>query len=80
MVKAIVEIDKRANALLNLLKVRYGLNDKSQAINEMAKQYEELILESNIRPEYIAKIKRIRNEPIIRVGTYRDFKKRYKVK
>jgi cytochrome c peroxidase len=80
MVKAIVEIDERANEVINLLKARYGLNDKSQAINEMARQYKELILESDIRPEYLTRFRKIWSEPIIRVGSYKDFKKRYKVK
>ena len=77
MVKAIVEIDKEANNVINILKAQYGLKDKSQAINEMAKQYKELVLESNIRPEYLRKMKKIQKEPIIRVGSADDFKKRY---
>ncbi|MDV3278683.1 MAG: DUF2683 family protein [Nitrososphaerales archaeon] len=77
MVKAIVEIDKQANKVINVVKAQYGLKDKSQAINEMAKQYRELVLESGVRPEYLRKLKRIREEPIIRVGSISDFKKRY---
>ena len=80
MVKAIVEIDKEANNVINILKAQYGLKDKSQAINEMAKQYKELVLESNIRPEYLRKLKKIQKDPIIRVGSADDFKKRYGLK
>ena len=39
MVKAIVKIDERTNRVLNILKAKYGLNDKSQAINLMAQQF-----------------------------------------
>ncbi|MDV3277375.1 MAG: DUF2683 family protein [Nitrososphaerales archaeon] len=77
MVKAIVEIDIEANKVINVLKAQYGLKDKSQAINEMAKQYKELVLESGVRPEYLKRLKKIREEPIIRVGGIDDFKKRY---
>ena len=77
MVKAIVEIDKEANEVINLLKAQYGLNDKSEAINEMAKQYRALILESPIRPEYLARLEKIKPEPIIRIGSISDFKARY---
>ena len=77
MVKAIVEIDERANNVINILKARYGLKDKSQAINEMAKQYKELVLESNVKPEYLSKMKKIQKEPIIRIGSASDFRKRY---
>jgi hypothetical protein len=80
MVKAIVEINAESNKIINILKARYGLKDKSQAINEMAKQYRELILESEIKPEYLKEFRKIQTEPIIRVGTIRDFKKRYGVK
>lgn len=80
MVKAIVEIDEEANGVINLLKAQYGLKDKSQAINELAKQYKALVLESAIRPEYLRKLERIRREPIIRVGSATDFRKRYGLK
>ena len=80
MVKAIVDIDEEANKVINLLKAQYGLNDKSEAINEMAKQYKVLVLESAIRPEYLARLQKMREEPIIRVGSITDFKKRYGLK
>ncbi|MDG6941973.1 MAG: DUF2683 family protein [Nitrososphaerota archaeon] len=80
MVKAIVEIDKEANEVINLLKAQYGLNDKSEAINEMAKQYKALVLESPIRPEYLARLEKIKAEPIIRIGSISDFKARYGLK
>ena len=80
MVKAIVEIDEEANEVINLLKAQYGLTNKSEAINEMAKQYKALVLESPIRPEYLAKLEKIGREPIIRIGSASDFKKRYGLK
>lgn len=80
MVKAIVEIDEQANNVINILKARYGLKDKSQAINEMARQYKELLLESNIKPEYLNRLRKIRKEPIIRIGSVSDFRKRYKMR
>jgi hypothetical protein len=80
MVKAIVEIDEEANKIINVLKAQYGLKDKSQAINEMAKQYKVLVLESEITPQYLKKLERIRKEPIIRIGNTDDFKKRYGLK
>jgi len=76
MVKAIVEIDEDANKVINILKARYGLRDKSQAINEMAKQYKEIVLDSEVRPEYIKKLKRAEKERILRVGSVQDLRKR----
>jgi len=77
MVKAIVEIDEQANKVINILKAQYGLRDKSQAINEMARQYREIVLESEVKPEYVRRIIRIQKEPIIRVGSPDDLRKRY---
>jgi Tat protein secretion system quality control protein TatD with DNase activity len=66
MVKAIVEIDEEANKVINVLRAQYDLKDKSQAINEMAKQYKELLLDSGVRPEYLKRLEKIRKEPILR--------------
>jgi len=59
MVKAIININESTNRLLNILKAKYGLKDKSEAIDKMAQQYEEEILEPELRPEYVDKIKMI---------------------
>ena len=48
MVKAIVTIDDRTNRILNILKAKYGLKDKSQAINLMAKQFEACVMEPRL--------------------------------
>ena len=80
MVKTIVEIDREANKVINVLKAQYGLKDKSQAINEMARQYKSLVLESEIRPEYLKRLEKIRKEQIIRIGSAGDFRKRYDLK
>ena len=80
MVKAIVQIDEEANKVINVLKAQYGLRDKSEAINEMAKQYKILVLESDVMPEYLKRLEKIRKEPIIRIGSVGEFRKRYGLK
>ena len=80
MVKAIVEIDEEANRVINILKARYGLKDKSQAINFLAKEYKEVVMESEFRPEYIRRLLGIQKEPIARVGSSADLRKRYGLK
>ena len=59
MVKAIININENTNRLLNILKAKYGLKDKSEAIDKMAEEYEEEILEPELRPEYVEKIRKI---------------------
>jgi len=80
MVKAIVQIDEEANKVINVVKAQYGLKDKSEAINEMAKQYRVLVLESEVRPEYLKRLEKIRKEQIIRIGNAGEFRKRYGLK
>lgn len=77
MVQAIVNIDEHANRVLNIVKAKFGLKDKSEAINMMAEQYEEEVLEPELRPEYIEKAIQIHNRPSIKVGTITNLRKRY---
>jgi hypothetical protein len=80
MVQAMINIDKRTNQLLNILKAKYDLRDKSQAIDIMAQQYEESLLQPELRPEFIAKAQKIMSQKAIRVGSMDDFDKRYGLK
>jgi len=77
MVTAIVNVSEQTNRVLNIVKAKFGLNDKSQAINMMAKEYEEKLLEPELRPEYIEKAQRIMGQKAIAV---RDFSARYGLK
>jgi hypothetical protein len=76
MVQAIINIEDHTNRILNIIKAKYGLKDKSAAIDMMATEYEENILEPELRPEYIEKAKRIRKEKAIRVGSTDDLKEK----
>ena len=80
MVKAIIDIDDHANRVINMVKAKYGLRDKSQAIQVMAGQYEEEILEPELRPEYVEKAKTIMKEKSIKIGSLENFRKRYGIK
>ena len=77
MVQAIINIDERTNRILNIVKAKYGLKDKSAAINKMAEEYEEEILEPELKPEYIEKLKKIEKQEAIEVGTVENLRKRY---
>ena len=77
MVQAIITISDEANRVINIVKAKYGLNDKSQAIEMMADEYEEYILEPELRPDYIKKAENIKKQKAIKVGTVDDLKKRY---
>lgn len=59
MVQAVINIDEKANRVLNIVKAKFGLKDKSQAINMVVHEYEESFLEPELRPEYKAKLAKI---------------------
>ncbi len=77
MVQALVEINENANRILNIVKAKYGLKDKSEAIEMVIREYIEKEEEPELRPEFIEKMKKIQKEKSIRV---KDFAKRYGLK
>ena len=77
MVQAMININEDANKVLNIIKAKFGLRDKSEAINLVVKEYEESFLEPELRPEYIKKALRIHKQPSIKVGSLETLKKKY---
>jgi len=59
MVQAVINIDEHANRVLNIVKAKHGLRDKSQAINLVVQEYEQSFLEPELRPEYRVKLAKI---------------------
>ncbi len=76
MVKAIIDISSRTNKMLMIVKATHGLRDKSQAINKMAEEYEELIFEP-VRLSYLKRLKKIGKEKSIKLGDAAGFMQHY---
>jgi len=57
MVKAIIDVKGETNQVLNIIKAKYGLKDKSKAIDKMAEEYSEKLLEMELRPKVIEAFK-----------------------
>lgn len=62
MVQAVVNIPEKANHILSIIKARYKLKDKSEAISKIVLEYGEELLEPELRPEYILKLDKIEKE------------------
>ncbi|VVC03143.1 Uncharacterised protein [Candidatus Burarchaeum australiense] len=62
MVSAMVELTDQANWVLNIVKAKYGLKTKSEAINKAMEEYEEQLLDRPFKPEAVKEIKRILTE------------------
>ena len=61
MVQAVINIEDNINRVLNIVKAKFGLRDKSQAINLVVHEYEKIFLEPELRPEYKNKLAKIMN-------------------
>ena len=59
MVQAMIDIPEKANRILNIVKAKYGLKDKSEAISLVVQEYEENFLEPELKPEYKQKLQSI---------------------
>lgn len=62
MVQNIIQIGEREDRILNIVKAKFGLKNKSEAVALIAKTYEDSFLEPELRPEYLEKLKRIEKE------------------
>jgi len=57
MVQAIITIGEHEDRILNIVKGKFGLKNKSDAINAIIQKYEQEWLEPELRPEFVEKIK-----------------------
>jgi len=67
MVQALVDISDDANYIINLVKAKYRLKDKSQAIDRLAEEYGRELLEPELRPEFIRRLRKIEKEKTIKI-------------
>lgn len=75
MVKAIVDIDEDANRILNIVKAKEDLKDKSGALNLILTLYGKEMLEPELRPEFIKELLEAQKEKTIKV---KEFSEKYK--
>jgi len=76
MVQATINISEDSNQILNIVKAKYKLKDKSAAIDLVVTQYGAKILEPELRPEFIAEIQQIMKQKPIFVGRIKKFYRR----
>lgn len=62
MIQAMIEIPEEANQILNIVKARYNLRTKSEAIAKIVIECGGNILEPELRPEYLGKLRKIEDE------------------
>ena len=62
MVQSIINFGQKEDRILNIVKAKYGLKNKSQAISVVLNIYEDSFLEPELRPEYLKKLNKIGKE------------------
>jgi hypothetical protein len=67
-VSARVDIGEYANKVLGIIKIKYGLNDKSEAINKFIELYGDDILELEASEEYTKKVIELTNNHLKKHG------------
>jgi len=73
MVQALVDISDDANYIINLVKAKYRLRDKSQAIDRMAEEYGKELLEPELRSEFIKRLRKIEKEKTIKINDVDEY-------
>jgi len=63
MINARITIDNETNRLINIVKAKYGLKDKSQAIDKFFELYKDDIDENwEVRKSYLNKLEKIKKQ------------------
>ncbi|MFA6023248.1 MAG: DUF2683 family protein [Candidatus Pacearchaeota archaeon] len=75
MVQSIIDINEREDRILNIVKAKFGLKNKSEAVALIAKIYEDSFLEPELRPEYIEKLEKIRKGKYIKFSSIDELRK-----
>jgi hypothetical protein len=77
MVNALIKLEPNTNRVLNVIKAKYDLRDKSEAIEFLVGRYIETENDEELKPEFAKKLNKIAKQQSIKVD---DFAKRYGIK
>lgn len=69
MVQAIINFGEHEDLILNVIKGKFGFRNKSDAVNFVISEFEENLLEPELRPEYVEKIKNLE-----KFGRFKSYK------
>jgi len=72
VVQALIELDDNTNRVLNVVKAKFGLKDKGEAIQYVVSEYIEFENEPELRPEFIRKMEEIKKQKSIRVDSFAE--------
>ena len=68
MVYARISLNEYANRVLNVVKAKFDLRDKSEAINKFIDLFGEEIVEKEVKEEYVKKVIEMSNQHFKKYG------------
>ena len=71
IVQAMIDISNKANQILNIVKAKHNLRDKSKAIEKVILEYGTEMLEPELKPEFIERMKKRQQEPSIKIDNFK---------
>ncbi|MEK6928815.1 MAG: DUF2683 family protein [Nanoarchaeota archaeon] len=74
-VQAMIEIPEEVNHILNIVKAKYNLKDKSEAITKVVMDYGIELLEPELKPEFIEKMRIVRKEKGIKFKNIEELRR-----
>ena len=75
MAQNIFDVGENENRVLGIVKAKYGLHNKNQALKLVLRTYGEEILEPELRPEFVEKLKKIKKQKGIRFKSIENLRK-----
>jgi len=77
MTSALIDLSDDANYILNMVKARFELKNKSDAVNFVLTEFAKDSLEPQLRPEYARKLQKIRKQKGNVYASLAEMKKGY---
>ncbi len=73
MVQTLINLDKREDMVVNIVKGKFGLKNKNDAIRLIIDEYERESLEPRLRPEYAEKLDEAMKQKGVRFKSMEEF-------
>ena len=70
MTQALIQLSKEANHVLNVVKAKYNLKDKSAAVETVIEHFIECEGEPDLKEEFIERIKKAEQGKFVRVANF----------
>jgi D-mannonate dehydratase len=77
MVRALIELGEAEDRVVTIVKGKYGLRTKSEAVNLIIGKYHEEVLEPHLRPEFAKRLGELTKERGTRYSSIEDLRKDY---